>query len=971
MSLIQKCHSTIPRTNGLLRHIQKCSSATNQSNFSTNAVHEHLSKLIQQHQQDRINSQHVTNAHQLEDTINRSEQQQRLIKKLRILLLSNTHNSMSQAVYLMLTQMGHNVMIEMALSSSQMEQVAAELNPDLIICPFLTKVVPENLFRKVKTLIVHPGIVGDRGIHSLDWALLEEQKEWGVTIMEADKEMDAGPIYATQNFSLANLPLSQLTKSKVYRNQVIPAALQSINRAVRNFIEQIEPTPLDYSNPTVRGTLKPTMKQSQCTINWEEDDARTIVRKISSRDSNPGLLDNSLFGCGMYLYGAHIEKLIKVPSNTPSKQLLGQRDGAILISCQGGNGEAVWITHMKRVRPYNIKLPATRVIDPDQLSTLPILSVSFNTVPTDVTFNEIYYEKKNDIIFLHFDFYNGAMSTTQCQRLLQALNEIEQINNFKILVLCGGRSYFSNGIHLNVIEAAEDKYIESYANINALNDVILKIMSMKNKITISALQGNAGAGGVMMSLAADYVYANSEVVLNPHYRTMGLFGSEYWTYNLSRRIGFDNARQITEACEPLSAQKAEEIHLIDRILCQSSDELLTKVEMMAHLLTIDVIYDNLIKKKKEEDGPLFYDKLAACRSTELAKMAENFRNSSYNLARHSFVYKTPPVITPWHIKKLGRETAIRVNGKEIAKHIQTNISQKIKSLQSHAIEAGLTPRSPGLACLIVGNRRDSLLYVQKKNSLASSFGFLTQVVHINDNQSSSIDELEAVILQQINQWNNDPLIDGIVVQLPLPEQLDRRRILDTICLEKDVDGLHSLQLADLCISSTSPSSSTSFIPCTVRGILHLLEFYHVKLPGKVVCIVGASKTVGLPLALALSSRGCTVTICTVQTNHLQEKVERADILIASAGVANLVKADWIRPGAVVIDAGITVMENELTKQITVCGDVEKTDNLWKRASLITPVPGGVGPMTVVMLLQNTLDAYKARLTQEILKTTQK
>ncbi|CAF1470602.1 unnamed protein product, partial [Didymodactylos carnosus] len=712
--------------NRLLWRAQKFSFATQQPKFPTHAEHENLFTFIQPQQQERISSQYVTNTHQFEDTICRSEQEKRLSKKLRILLLTNAHNSMSQAVYLMLTQMGHKVMIEIALSSSQMQQVATELNPDLIICPFLTKVVPESLFTKIKTLVVHPGIVGDRGIHSLDWALLDEQKEWGVTIMEAGKEMDAGPIYATQNFSLANLPLSQLTKSKVYHNQVVPAALQSIKRAVKNFIEQVKPTPLDYSIPTVRGRFKPTMKQSQCAINWEEDDARTVARKISSRDSNPGLLDTALFENGMYLYGAHIEKLLKISPNTPSKQLLGQRDGAILVSCQDGNGEAVWITHTKRAGKNNFKLPAIKLIDPVQLATLPVLAINFNTIPTNVTFNEIYYEKKNDIVFLHFNFYNGAMSTTQCQHLLQALYEIEQIDNVKILVLCGGRTYFSNGIHLNVIEAAEDQYNESWANINALNDVILKIMSMTNKITISALQGSAGAGGVMMSLAADYVYANSEVVLNPHYRTMGLYGSEYWTYNLSRRIGFDKARQITEACEPLSAQKAEEIHLIDRILCQSPDELLTRVEMIAQSLKINATYDTLIKKKKEEHGPLFYEQLAACRSTELAKMSENFRNSSYSLARRSFVHKIPPVITPWHLKKLGRETAIPINGKEIAKHVQTNIGLEIKSLQTRAIEAGLTLRSPGLACLLVGSRRDSLLYVRKKNILASNLGFLTQ-----------------------------------------------------------------------------------------------------------------------------------------------------------------------------------------------------------------------------------------------------
>lgn len=327
--------------------------------------------------------------------------------------------------------------------------------------------------------------------------------------MEADKEMDAGPIYATENFPLNTLPTSELMKSKVYRNQVVPTALKVIQRAVTNFLEGIEPTPLDYSNPAVKGTLKPTMKQSECAINWEKDDAQTVVRKISSRDTNPGLLENVIFGKKMYLYGAHIEKLINIPPNTPSKQLLGQRDGAILVSCNGGK-EAVWITHMKPATQHDIKLPSTMLLDRDRLATLPILPTDFTTIPTNKTFNEIYYEQKDDMVYLHITVYNGAMSTTQCIRLLQALEEVSKIDSAKFIVLCGGTTYFSNGIHLNVIEAAENHYDESWANINAINDIVLKIMSITDKITISALQGSAGAGGVMMALAADYVYTNSK-----------------------------------------------------------------------------------------------------------------------------------------------------------------------------------------------------------------------------------------------------------------------------------------------------------------------------------------------------------------------------------------------------------------------------------------------------------------------------
>ncbi|CAF3354751.1 unnamed protein product [Rotaria sp. Silwood2] len=726
-------------------------------------------KFPQQQEQQRSLLQQMTEKDKLEEKVRQMQQQkEEFKKKLRILFLTNAHNSMSQAAYLMLTEMGHIVMVELALSSEQMEQIATELKPELIICPFLTKVVPESLHTKFKTMIVHPDIVGDRGIHSLDWALMEGQKEWGVTVMEAATEMDSGPIFATENFPLDTLLPSELTKSKVYRNQVVPAALKAIQRAVINFIEQIEPIPLDYSDPSIKGTLKPTMKQSQCAINWEEDDARTVIRKISSRDSNPGLLDSVLFGERMYLYGAHIENLITIPPNTPSKQLLGQRDSAILVSCNGGK-EAVWITHMKRATNNSFKLPSTMLLESDRLGTLPILATNFTTIPTNTTFNEVYYEQKGNVVYLHFTFYNGAMSTAQCQRLLQALHEITQIDSAKVIILCGGSTYFSNGIHLNVIEAAKNQYNESWANINAMNDIILKIMSITNKLTISALQGSAGAGGVMLTLAADYIYATAKTILNPHYRTMGLFGSEYWTYNLPRRIGYTYAREITEACQPILPKKAKEIRLINGVLTETGNEMLEKIHDIANLLLSSHKYDNLIKNKQKKCGTLFYDKLAACRSTELAKMTENFQSAAYRTARHAFVHKLSPFITPWHIKRLGRNRAIRVDGNKISSYFQTKIGLEIKSLHASVIEAGLPRRLPGLACLLVGSRRDSLLYVQKKAILAASLGFFSQIVEIKDNEGKNSSELQDTIIKQIKQWNDDPLIDGILVQLPLPK----------------------------------------------------------------------------------------------------------------------------------------------------------------------------------------------------------
>ncbi|CAF5145788.1 unnamed protein product [Rotaria magnacalcarata] len=163
---------------------------------------------------------------------------------------------------------------------------------------------------------------------------------------------------------------------------------------------------------------------------------------------------------------------------------------------------------------------------------------------------------------------------------------------------------------------------------------------------ISALQGSAGAGGIMMALAVDYVYANSQVILNPHYHGMGLFGSEYWTYNLLRRVGYKKAYEITESCLPIAAKQAHEIGLIDGILSETASELLDKIQGISNALLSSDQFSDLIQEKTPESDSLFYEKLADCRSSELAKMSENFRDPVYNAARHSFVHKLTPLVTP-------------------------------------------------------------------------------------------------------------------------------------------------------------------------------------------------------------------------------------------------------------------------------------------------------------------------------------
>ncbi len=215
--------------------------------------------------------------------------------------------------------------------------------------------------------------------------------------------------------------------------------------------------------------------------------------------------------------------------------LLGRRDGAL---CRATGDGAVWITGVKpRRAPAGFKLAATRALSPEELARVPHLPLAPDAAAPGPTYREIWYEERGAVGSLHFAFPGGAMSTAQCRRLRAAVRQA-RARPTRVLVLLGGPEYWSNGIHLHAIEAAASPADESWRNINAMNDLVLELLTIEDKLVVAALQGNAGAGGVILALAADCVWARPGVVLNPHYRGLGgLYGSEYWTYLLPRRVG--------------------------------------------------------------------------------------------------------------------------------------------------------------------------------------------------------------------------------------------------------------------------------------------------------------------------------------------------------------------------------------------------------------------------------------------------
>ncbi len=302
------------------------------------------------------------------------------------------------------------------------------------------------------------------------------------------------------------------------------------------------PTGLDSNGTRVIGRPRPLMTQDVRAIDWTSDATDTVVRKIRAAEGYPGVLDE-LEGTDFHLFGAHRETTLR---GTPG-EIIAQRHGAI---CRATVDGAVWVTHLRRSGPQHthFKLPATLALNlAGRELEVPDVPVPLDGGPQgEHTYRDIFYEEDARVGYLHFDFYNGAMSTDQCTRLREAYLYARSRWQTKVIVLMGGSDFFSNGIHLNVIEAAGDPAAESWRNLEAMNDLVREIVETKSHLVVSALAGDAAAGGVPLALAADHVYARDDVVLNPYYRHMGgLYGSEYWTYLLPRRVGGDMTARLT------------------------------------------------------------------------------------------------------------------------------------------------------------------------------------------------------------------------------------------------------------------------------------------------------------------------------------------------------------------------------------------------------------------------------------------
>ena len=279
-----------------------------------------------------------------------------------------------------------------------------------------------------------------------------------------------------------------------------------------------------------------------------------------------------------------------------------------------------------------------------------------------------------------------------------------------------------------------------------------------------------------------------------------------------------------------------------------------------------------------------------------------------------------------------------LDGKVMSAELRAEIAQRVAALK----ERGVTP---GLAVILVGNNPASEIYVRNKGKGCEETGMYSRTINLPEQTSQA--ELES----EIEKLNADPAIHGILVQLPMPKHLDEQAALAKILPEKDVDGFHLINAGHMM------TGTEGVIACTPRGALYMIKSTGIDLNGKEAVVIGRSNIVGKPMAMLLLRENCTVTICHSRTKDLVEHTRRADILVAAVGKAGFVTADMVKPGAVVIDVGINRVDGK------VCGDVD-FEHVKEKASWITPVPGGVGKMTITMLLDNTVEAAERNLNRD-------
>ena len=574
---------------------------------------------------------------------------------LRILLLCHSFNSLSQRLYAELQAQGHTLSVELDIADSVTAEAVALFKPDLVLAPFLKRRIPDAVWQAVTCLVVHPGPPGDQGPSALDWAVLRREPQWGVTVLQANADFDAGPVWAHTPFAMRAAP-----KGSLYRREVTEAAWAAVNTAVAQFAAGQRQAPGGHAHAP---QWRPLMRAADRHIDWAQDTTDTVLAKLHSADGQPGVLDN-LWRTPCWLHGGHAASAATVAAfeSTAPGELLATRDGAVLRRTRDGG---VWLGHARLCDEPGLPV-AQRAFKQVVLDLWPTQAAALPALPAPLMrpggeWGELRYTEHGpqgaQVGCLWFDFYNGAMSTERCQRLCEALR-FAQTRPTQVLMLMGGDDFFSNGIDLNRIEAAahrpsDSAADESWRNIQAMDDVALAVLTMQGKLTISVLRGNAGAGGACLAVSTDETWSSACLVMNVHYKNMGnLYGSEYWTYLLPRRLGEAGAQALMAQRLPLLAPQAQRMGLIDH--CDAGPHAGLVQRCLQRALALAAAPDlaqRVAHKAAQRTLDEAHRPLADYRAQELARMHRNFYgfDLSYHVARHHFVHKQPHAWTPRHL----------------------------------------------------------------------------------------------------------------------------------------------------------------------------------------------------------------------------------------------------------------------------------------------------------------------------------
>lgn len=549
---------------------------------------------------------------------------------MKILLIISSFNSLSQSVYCKLQELEHKVFIKFAISKELMIEVVQEINPDIVFCPFLKQFIPNEIFENYPTFVLHPGIIGDRGHNSLDNAINDQVKQWGVVILKANEILDGGDIYAQSNFIMRE----ESSKASIYRNEVTQSTLKALEQFLQNYQNKDFIPTKQILNP-----IHKNLSQENRKINWQKDNTKQILKKINMSDSTPGVKDEIL-GVECYLFSAFIEDTLR----GETKEILAKRDGAICIGTIDG---AIWISQIQELDSF--KLPATYVLK-DKIKGIEEKRIPLVIEDERKSFYELRVQRKDEIAYLYFNFHNGAMTSTQCIKLKYAIEYLKE--ECKVLVLMGADDFFSNGIHLNILEDSKKQGEDGWSNINAMNEAVKAVLLCDEIITVASFNKNSGAGGVFLGLACDYAISSENTIFNPHYKTLGLSGSEYHTFILPKRVGQTKSKELLENCLPINANYAKKINMIDEVY--PFEDYQEKLEIFCeNLLKNEDTFEEFIDRKKdflEQELPLMEE----CKEKELQIMYDEFwqKSSSFHTLRYDFVHKIKPKNTPKRLKDI-------------------------------------------------------------------------------------------------------------------------------------------------------------------------------------------------------------------------------------------------------------------------------------------------------------------------------